>query len=111
MKVLSILLFSSVSSQLQLSYINKISNALGNHNARRRPLMTLSDPMTSQEEELFQKIISFDNSYRKHIENIKKHCKTTSQKILICNFWNLGESVLSDEKYWFLHLPCSGQDN
>ena len=73
MKTFSIFFFSSVSSQLQLSYINKISNAIGNHNARRRPLtITLSDPLTSQEEELFQKIISFDNSYRKHIENFKK---------------------------------------
>jgi len=73
MKLVSIFFFSGVFSQLQLNYINKISNTLGNHNARRRQLMiTRDEPQTTPEEELFQKIISFDNNYRKHIENFKK---------------------------------------
>ena len=77
MKIVSIFFFSGVFSTLQLSYINKISNTLGNHNARRRQLMTTRDePQMTPEEQLFQQIISFDNSYRKHIDNFKKSKST-----------------------------------
>ena len=73
MKIVSIFFFSGVLSELQLSFINKISNSLGNHNARRRQLIIPRDePRMTPEDELFQQIISFDNSYRKHIENFKK---------------------------------------